>query len=128
MKPYVDGYLLSIPKKNVAAYQKMAEKASKIWMRHGALSYFECVGEDLKPNMGGMKLPTFPQVMENKPSETNIFAFIVYKSRAHRDKVNKKVMMDPEMTPENFNEKDMPFDTKRMAYGGFQAIVSHQAK
>lgn len=113
---YVDGFLLPVPKKNVAAYRKMAALGKKLWMKHGAVAYFECVGDDLKPKFG---LP-FPKLMKLKPGETAFFSFIVYKSRAHRDAVNKKVMSDPFMQGPPPN---MPFDVKRMAYGGFKTLV-----
>jgi uncharacterized protein YbaA (DUF1428 family) len=116
--PYVDGFLLPIPKKNLAKYRKIAQKAGKIWREHGALEYRECVGDDLKIKW---TLP-FPKLMKLKPGETAIFAWIVYKSKAHRDSVNAKVMKDPRLN-EMMDPKDMPFDHKRMAYGGFKVIV-----
>lgn len=122
---YVDGFVLVVPKKNLAKYKKMAEDGGKMWMKHGALQYIECVGEDLTPKMGGeeMKILTFPKMTKIKPSETVVFSYIVYKSRKHRDEVNAKVMNDPSMNdPKNKNQK-MPFDMKKMAYGGFQVIV-----
>lgn len=126
MKPYVDGYVLPIPKTKLVSYKKMATQAGKVWMKHGALACFECVGEDLKPNMGGEKIATFPEMVKTKPSETVIFAFVVYKSKAHRNQVNKKVMKDPSMNDPNFDPKDMPFEVKRMVYGGFESIVHYQ--
>lgn len=116
---YVDGFVLPLPKKNIAAYKKIAQKASKVWMDHGALEYRECVGEDM--NVKGM-IP-FPKMAKIKPSETVVFAWITYKSRAHRDKVLAKVMKDPRLE-KIMNPNAMPFDFKRMAYGGFQVIVS----
>jgi uncharacterized protein YbaA (DUF1428 family) len=107
-----------MPKKNLAAYRRMAQKASKIWRDHGALEYRECVGEDLKVKMG---LP-FPRAIKTKPGETIVFAYIVYKSRAHRDSVNAKVMKDPRIAG-MCDEKNMPFDPKRMLFGGFKTIV-----
>jgi uncharacterized protein YbaA (DUF1428 family) len=115
MGKYVDGYLLPVPKKNVKAYKKMAELGRKVWMKHGALSYVEAVGEDLDVKWG---LP-FPKGMKLKKGETAVFAFITYKSRAHRDKVNAAVMKDPLMKA----PKKMPFDFKRMMMGGFDVIV-----
>jgi len=115
---YVDGFVLPVPKKNVNAYVQMAKKASKIWREHGALEYRECVGDDLKVHYG---LP-FPRLTKLKPSETLVFAWIMYKSRAHRDRVNAKVMKDPRMNG-LCDEKSMPFDIKRMAYGGFKVLV-----
>lgn len=116
--PYVDGFVLVVPKKNLKAYVRMAELAGKVWKEHGALEYRECVGEDLNQKMG---LP-FPKLAKVKPGETVVFAWIVYKSRSHRDKVNAKVMKDPRIT-ESMQGKKMPFDMKRMAYGGFEVLV-----
>jgi len=113
---YVDGFLLAVPKKNIAAYRKLARKAGKIWREHGALEYRECVGDDLNVKMA---LP-FPKQMKLKPGETAVFSWIVYKSRAHRDKVNAKVMADKRLTG---SKAPMPFDMKRMAYGGFKILV-----
>ena len=115
---YVDGYLLPCPKKNLKAYRKMALIGLKVWKKHGALDYKECVGDDLKSAWG---LP-FPRLMKLKPGETAIFAFIVFKSRAHRDQVNKRVMKEMEKTPMPKDFK-MPFNHKKMAYGGFKTIV-----
>ena len=115
---YVDGFVLVVPKKKLAAYKKMATKAGKVWRDHGALDYRECVGDDLKVKMG---LP-FPKLAKTKPSETVIFSYIVYKSRAHRDKVNAKVMKNKRLF--EGMPKEMPFDMKRMAYGGFKTLVA----
>lgn len=118
MAEYVDGFVLPLPKRNVRAYQRLAQKASKIWKEHGALQYRECVGEDLN-----MKMPmTYPRQLKLKPGETVVFAWIVYKSRAHRDRVNAKVMKDPRIL-NMCDPKAMPFDVKRMLYGGFSTIV-----
>lgn len=114
---YVDGFVLPVPKKKIAAYKKLATLASKIWKEHGALDYYEAVGEDLKSQMG---VP-FPKIAKAKKGETVVFAWIVYKSRKHRDAVNKKVMADPRL--QCMDPKDMPFDCKRMTYGGFNVIV-----
>jgi uncharacterized protein YbaA (DUF1428 family) len=121
MPRYVDGFVLPVPKKNLAAYKKMAAKGGKIWMEHGALQYVECVGEDLHIP----KMLSFTDQIQSKAGETVCFSFIIYKSRAHRDAVNKKVMADPRLKA---MPKKMPFDWKRMAYGGFQAIVDLTAK
>lgn len=126
MPTYVDGYLLPVPKKKLPAYRRIAQKAGKVWRKHGALEYFECVGDDLTPDMGGFKIATFPRTMKLKPGETVIFSFIVFQSRAHRDKVNAKVFQDPFM--QSSNVKDMPFDAKRMVYGGFKTIVEARRK
>jgi uncharacterized protein YbaA (DUF1428 family) len=115
---YADGYVLPIPKKNLAAYRRMAQKAGKIWPEHGALEYRECVGDDLKPK----GLPPFTQRIKLKPGETMVLSWIVFKSRAHRDSVNTKVMKDPRLA-KMMDPKDMPFDMKRMMYGGFKVIV-----
>jgi len=115
--PYVDGYVLPVPKKNVQAYRRIAQKAGKVWREHGALEYRECVGEDLDVKMG---MP-FPRLMEVKPGETVVFAWVVFKSRAHRDRVNAKVMKDPRLA--DMDPKSMPFDLKRMVYGGFSVLV-----
>lgn len=114
---YVDGFVIPIPKKKVDAYRKLARKASKIWREHGALEYRECVGDDLAVHCG----PGFPRQTKLKPGETVVFAWIVYKSRAHRDRVNKKVMADPRIA--KMDPKDHPFDPERMVYGGFKVIV-----
>jgi uncharacterized protein YbaA (DUF1428 family) len=115
---YVDGYVIPIPTKNVRAYRTMAAKSAKVWMDHGAVQYFECVGEDLKQKFG---LP-FPKLAKTKPGETVLFSWIVYRSKAHRDKVNEKVMKDPRLAA-MMNPKKMPFDMKRMTYGGFEVLV-----
>lgn len=115
---YVDGFLLPVPKKNLLAYHRMAQKAGKIWRGYGALDYKECAGDDLKVKMG---VP-FPRQMRVKPGETVVFSYIVYKSRAHRDRVNAKVMKDPRIK-DMCDPKAMPFDVKRMAYGGFKVLV-----
>jgi uncharacterized protein YbaA (DUF1428 family) len=115
---YVDGFVLPIPKKNIQAYRRIAQKAGKVWREHGALEYRECAGDDLSIKMG---VP-FPRMAKVKPGETVVFAWIVYKSRAHRDRVNAKVMKDPRMN-EMMDPKAMPFDVKRMSYGGFKVLV-----
>jgi uncharacterized protein YbaA (DUF1428 family) len=118
MPKYVDGFVLPVPKKNLAAYRRMAQKASKIWKELGALEYRECVGDDLNIKFC---LP-FPRGIKTKPGETVFFSYIVYKSRAHRDAVNKKVMKDPRIA-NMCDPKNMPFDCKRMLYGGFKTLV-----
>ena len=118
MANYVDGFLLPVQKRNLAAYRRMAQKTSKIWREFGALDYKECVGDDLNVKMG----TPFPRGIKTKPGETVVFAYIVYKSRAHRDRVNAKIMKDPRVA-EMCNQKNMPFDVKRMMYGGFKVIV-----
>ena len=120
---YVDGFVLVVPKKNLNAYRQMASKAGKIWRKYGALDYKECVGDDLTPAMGGMPVATFPRMVKLRKGETVVFSYIVYKSRAHRDLVNAKVMKDPFMNDPKYKDKPMPFDTKRMVYGGFKVIV-----
>jgi uncharacterized protein YbaA (DUF1428 family) len=115
--PYVDGFVIPIAKKNVPAYRRIASEASKVWMDHGALEYRECAGDDLNTHCGA----PFPKLLRLKPSETVIFAWIVFKSRAHRDRVNAKVMKDPRLA--NMSPAMMPFDLKRMTYGGFKVLV-----
>ncbi len=115
---YVDGYVLAVPKKNLQTYRRMAQKAGKIWREHGALEYRECVGDDLKVKFG---VP-FPRAVKMKPSETVVFSWITYKSRAQRDKVNAKVMADPRLK-KMMTLEQAPFDGKRMIYGGFAPIV-----
>jgi len=115
MAKYVDGFVIPLSKRNVAAYRKMSRLAAKIWREHGALQYFECIGEDLDPKFG---LP-FPRGVKAKRGETIVFAWILYKSRAHRDRVNAKVMNDPRL----HGPPTMPFDPQRMLYGGFQVLV-----
>jgi uncharacterized protein YbaA (DUF1428 family) len=114
----VDGFVLPVPKKNIAAYTRIAKNASRIWMEHGALEYKECVGDNLNVKMG---MP-FPKGIKGKHGETIVFAYIVYKSRAHRDQVNAKVMKDPRVH-QMCDPKDMPFDCERMLYGEFKTIV-----
>jgi uncharacterized protein YbaA (DUF1428 family) len=114
---YVDGFIVPVPKKNVEAYRRMARSAGKIWRDHGALEFRECVGDDLDVKMG----LSFRRGIRLKPGETVMFSWIVYKSRAHRDRVNVKVMKDPRLG--SMDPKSMPFDVKRMMYGGFKVIV-----
>jgi uncharacterized protein YbaA (DUF1428 family) len=115
--PYVDGFVLPVPVKKLDAYRKMSRKAGKVWKELGALEYRECVGDDLNP-----KHPmTFPKMAKVKKGETVVFSWIVYKSKAHRDKVNKLVMKDPRILA--IDPTTMPFDYKRMLYGGFKTIV-----
>lgn len=117
---YVDGFVVPVPKDNVQAYRRMAQKAGKIWKEHGALAYFECVGDDVKPG----KRTSFPQSVKLKPDEIVVFSWILFNSRAHRDRVNKKVMEDPRLADMmNPKSKEMPFDSKRMIYGGFKTLV-----
>lgn len=115
---YVDGFVLPVPRKNLQAYIRMAKKAGTIWREHGALEYRECVGDDLKVKVG---MP-FPRLAKLKPGETVVFSWIVYKSRSHRDRVNAEVMKDPRLRG-MCDEKSMPFDVKRMTYGGFKFLV-----
>jgi uncharacterized protein YbaA (DUF1428 family) len=114
---YVDGFVLAVPKRNISAYRRMAQKAGKIWREHGALEFRECVGDDLAVTMG---VP-FTRIMKINRNETVFFSWITYKSRAHRDQVNAKVMKDPRLG--DMDPKSMPFDVKRMAYGGFKILV-----
>ena len=116
---YVDGFVIPIKKKNIKQYIKMAKDGRRLWMKHGAVQYFECIGNDLDSKWA---LP-FTKMAKAKPGETVVFSFIVFKSRAHRDQVNKKVMADPFMDDPKNKPKVMPFDMKRMAYGGFKTAV-----
>lgn len=118
MPHYVDGFVIPVPKKRLAAYARMAKLACKVWMEYGALDYRECVGDDLNFKFC---LP-FPKGIRSKPGETIVFAFIDFKSRKHRDAVNARVMKDPRITS-MCEAKNMPFDCRRMLYGGFKAIV-----
>lgn len=113
---YVDGYVVPVPKANLAAYKRLARKAGKIWREHGALSFTECVADDVQPG----KVTSFPQAVKLKPGEVVVFSWIVYASRRERDRVNKKVMADPRM---KMDAKSMPFDGMRMFWGGFKPMV-----
>jgi uncharacterized protein YbaA (DUF1428 family) len=115
---YVDGFVLAVPKRNLQTYKKMSNDAGKVWMEHGALQYIESVGDDMNPKMPA----TFPKMTKVKKGEVVVFAWIVYKSRASRDSVLKKVMKDPRM---DSDPKKMPFDMNRMAYAGFKMIVKY---
>ncbi len=117
MGSYVDGYVIPIKKKNLKTYKKMAKLGCKVWMEHGALTYYECVGTDMNGPWG----LGFPKMCKLKSDETVIFAFVVYKSKAHRDSVNKRVMKDPRMDPSQF--KSIPFEMKRFSSGGFKVLV-----
>ncbi len=114
---YVDGFVIPVPKKNVAAYRKIAKAAGKVWKQHGALHYTECVGDDLNIKMG----LAFPKLTKMKAGETVVFSWIVYKSKAHRNAVNKRIMKDPRIL--KMMKMKPIFDDKRMSYGGFKAIV-----
>ena len=117
---YVDGFVIPMPKKNLAMYRRMAQDGARLWMKHGALDYKECIGDDVK-NPWGLN---FPQIAKLKRGEVVVFSYIGFKSRAHRDQVNARVFKDPEMSPENYKDKPMPFNSKRMAYGGFKVLVN----
>ncbi len=116
--PYVDGLVVPVPKRKLEAYRRMARKAGKIWREHGALDYKECVADDVKPG----KRTSFPQSVKLKPGETVVFSWIVYKSRAQRDRINAKVMKDKRLAP-MMEPKTMPYDGKRMFWGGFKVLV-----
>lgn len=118
MPRYVDGFVIPVPKKQLKLYTRLARLGRKVWMDHGALDYYECVGDDLDVPFG---LP-FPKGIRTKPGETVVFSFIVYQSRAHRDRVSKKVMADPRLASA-CDPKNMPFDPQRMLFGGFKALV-----
>jgi uncharacterized protein YbaA (DUF1428 family) len=117
MAVYVDGFVIAVPKKNIDAYVKIARAAGKVWKEYGALEYRECVGDDLAAKFG----TPFPKLAKAKAGETVVFSWIVYKSKAHRDRVNAKVMKDARM--EKMMKLTMPFDMKRMSYGGFKSVV-----
>jgi len=116
---YVDGYVLAVPEKNLKQYRSLSQKAGKVWKDHGALQYIETVGDDLAVNFG---VP-FPKLVKPKQGETVVFSFIIFKSRADRDRVNKKVMKDPRIAKMMKPGAPMPFDDKRMVYGGFKVLV-----
>jgi len=116
---YVDGFIVPVPKKKVGAYRSMAKKASKVWRDHGALEFHESVADDVKVG----RWTSFPRSVKLKKTETVVFSWIVYKSRAHRDKVLKNVMADKRLA-KMMNPKAMPFDARRMIYGGFKIIVA----
>lgn len=122
---YVDGFVIPIPKKNKDAYRKMARIGGKIWKKHGALDYWECVAEELrvKDMMTGKKTSPFVKPLRLKPGETVIFSWIVFKNKKHRNAVNAAVMKDSAMSPEAWKDTPMPFDMKRVCYGGFVPIV-----
>jgi len=115
---YVDGFVVPVPKKNMAKYRAQARKAGKIWKEHGALEYIECVADDVKKG----KWTSFPQGVKLKSGEVVVFSWIVYKSRKQRDSVNAKVMKDPRLA-KMMDPKNLAFDGKRMIYGGFKTIV-----
>ena len=118
MAGYVDGFVIPVPKRKIAAYRRIARTAGKVWREHGALDYVECVGDDVKPG----KFTSFPQAVKLKPGEVVWFSWILYKSRAHRDRVNARVMKDPRLA-KMMDPKAMPFDGKRMFWGGFRVAV-----
>ena len=115
---YVDGFVVPVPKNKIAAYRRLARKAGRIWREHGALQFTECVADDVKPG----KWTSFPQSVKLKANETVMFSWIVFKSRAQRDRVNAKVMKDPRLG-RMMDPKSMPFDAKRMFWGGFKTLV-----
>lgn len=115
---YVDGFVVPVPQQNLAAYRKMARKAGKVWREHGALAYVECVADDVHPG----KLTSFPQAVKLKDGEVVVFSWIVYRSRKDRDRINKLVMTDPRLAS-MMDPKALPFDGKRMFFGGFKTIV-----
>src|ERR1700709_2191961 len=121
--PYVDGFIVAVPKKNLAAYVRLAKRSGKVWREQGALDYREWVADDVKVG----KRTSFPRSVKLKPDETVVFSWITYKSRAHRDRVNKKVMADPRLK-DMMNPKTLPFDAKRMIYGGFESPAHARAK
>jgi uncharacterized protein YbaA (DUF1428 family) len=117
MKRYVDEYVLPLPKDKIEDYRKIAQQAGKLWREHGALEYLECIADDVKPG----QITSFPQSVDLKPNETVVIGQIVFESRQHRDRVNDKVMKDPRFS--GMDPKTMPFDAKRMFWGGFETFV-----
>ena len=118
MAKYVDGFVVAVPVKKLDAYRKMAQKAGKIWREYGAIDFVECVADDVKPG----KVTSFPQSVKLKKGETVVFSYITYASRTQRDRINKKVMADPRLK-DMMDPKDLPFDGKRMIWGGFKVLV-----
>ena len=118
MPLYIDGFVVPVPKDNLAAYRRMARNAGKVWREHGALEYRECIADDVKPG----KTTSFPQSVKLKPDETVVFSWIIYKSRKDRDRINAKVMKDPRLA-DMMDPKTLPFDGKRMFFGGFKLLV-----
>jgi uncharacterized protein YbaA (DUF1428 family) len=116
--PYVDGFVVPLPKRNLKAYRRLATRAGKIWREHGAVDYWECVADDVKPG----KVTSFPRSVKLKSGETVLFSWIVFKSRAHRDQVNARAIADPRLA-KMMDDKTMPFDASRMIYGGFKSLV-----
>jgi uncharacterized protein YbaA (DUF1428 family) len=116
---YIDGFVVPVPRSKLAEYRKMAKLGGKIWLEHGALEYHECVADDVKPG----KSTSFPQAVKLKPDEVVVFSWIVYKSKADRNRANKKVMADPRLAA-FMDPKKLPFDGKRMFWGGFKPIVT----
>lgn len=115
---YIDGFVLAVARENLPAYRRLARRAGRVWKEHGALQYLECVEDDLQPG----KTTSFPRAVKLKAGELVVFSFIAYRSRAHRDRVNAKVMADPRMA--GMDMKSVPFDARRMIWGGFESIVA----
>ena len=120
---YVDGFVLPVPAANLDAYRKMARRAGKVWMEHGALQYIECVADDVQPG----KVTSFPQAVQLKKDEVVVFSWVVYRNRRERDRINKKVMSDPRLA-DMMDPKSLPFDGMRMFWGGFKPIVEFNAE
>jgi uncharacterized protein YbaA (DUF1428 family) len=118
MSHYVDGFVVPVPRANLDAYRHMSERCGKVWREHGALAYWECVGDDVKPG----KVTSFPQAVQLKDDEVVVFSWILYNSRAERDAINEKVMADPRIK-DVMDPKNLPFDGMRMFWGGFESIV-----
>jgi len=118
MSVYVDGFVVPVPKRKLEAYRRLAKRAGKVWKEYGALEYRECIADDVKWG----KRTSFPRSVKQKPGETVMFSYIVYKSRAQRDRINKKVMKDPRLA-DMMDLKTLPFDAKRMIYGGFKLLL-----
>lgn len=121
----MDGFVFPVPKRKVAAYKKMAEWGKRTWMKHGALAYYECMGDDLAVKaQGGMKPRSFKDVAKAKPNDTVWFSFIVYRDKKHRDAVNKKVMAEMNKEADKWENMEMPMDGNKMSFGGFKAVIT----
>lgn len=120
---YIDGFVLVVPRENIEAYTEMARDGGELWKRHGALEYKECIGDDMTPDVPGYQGMRFPAMAGAREDETVVFSYIAFESREHRDAVNAKVMEEMSKNPDKYKDKPMPFDMKRMAYGGFKTIV-----
>jgi uncharacterized protein YbaA (DUF1428 family) len=126
MAPYIDGYVIVVPNDKLDEYKKIAEISARVWIKHGALHYYECAGDDMMPDMGEMKCRQFPEMTQAGPNETVMFSFAIYKSREDRDIINQKIMEDPEMINACEDDK-MPFEMSKITFGGFQSFIHMNA-